>query len=263
MFRAWLNQGAKTAGGLLCLVLLLQVLDLRGIVRPGTGKEMEGRQAFVSYCGGCHGMDGRGGEHAPGIASDSSARQLSDARLLSILQNGIPSAGMPSFRSLGPTRLKLILSYLRVIQGKRATAVVSGNPARGRKLFFGAAGCSACHMVHGQGGFLGPDLSESSLLHSPGQIRQAILNPNKNVAQGSDTVVAITRDGRKFVGIARNEDNFSVQLQTVDGNLHLFMKSDLASLRHEPKSLMPANYQSMLSGSELNDLISFLMIHHP
>jgi cytochrome c oxidase cbb3-type subunit 3 len=244
----------------LFLALLLLALNSRAVNRPGAGRDLsgKGKQIFISYCSACHGIDGRGGEHAPGIATAPSVRQLSDARLLSILQNGIPSGGMPAFGSLGPQRLKLILNYLRVLQGRQAAMITSGNPAHGRKLFFGAAGCSNCHMIHGIGGFLGPDLSDYSLSHSPGQIRQAILNPNKHLASESDTVIAITRDGRKFVGIARNEDNFSLQLQTADGSLHLFLKSGLLAVRHEPWSIMPSDYRSKLTGRELRDLISFL-----
>jgi cytochrome c oxidase cbb3-type subunit 3 len=230
------------------------VLSSRAAMTQETGKE-----AFVSYCSNCHGIDGSGSEHAPNIATDPAVRQLSDATLLNVLQNGIPSGGMPSFRALGLGRLKVILDHVRKLQGIQATASFSGNPVLGRKLFFGSAACSSCHMVHGVGGFLGPDLSGYSLSHSPEEIRQAILNPNKNIRPWTDTVVAITRDGRKFVGIARNEDNFSLQLQTPDGNFHLLQKSDLVVVRHEPWSLMPSDYRSKLSDSEIRDLVSFLL----
>src|SRR5580700_12099550 len=61
-----------------------------------SAKSPEGKQAFVARCGICHGLDGRGGEHAPAIATGA-AVQLSDADVERILQSGIPSKGMPSF----------------------------------------------------------------------------------------------------------------------------------------------------------------------
>lgn len=204
-------------------------------------------------------MDGRGGEHAPAIATEPSIRRLSDSRLLQIVGDGIPSGGMPAFRSLGQRRLRLIVDYLRLLQGKPSATALPGNPAHGRALFFGIAKCSNCHMVRGVGGFLGPDLSDYALAHSVAQIRQAVLNPNRNPNPASHAVIAITRDGRKLVGIARNEDNFSIQIETPDGRLHLLAKSSLAALHHESWSLMPADYKSKLSGSELNDLVSFLV----
>lgn len=114
-------------------------------------------------------------------------------------------------------------------------------------------------MVNGQGGFLGPDLSDYALSHSLPEIREAILEPNKNLAVRQDVVVVVTRGGRKYTGVARNEDNFSLQLQTSDGAFHLFMKSDLAVLRHETRSLMPSDYGTRLTPQQLDDLVGFLV----
>ncbi|MGH9449709.1 MAG: c-type cytochrome [Terriglobia bacterium] len=225
----------------------------------GTKTPTQGKTLFVSRCGMCHGIDGRGGEHAPDIATRPAVKRLSDAQLQGIVENGIPSGGMPSFRALGRQDIKSVVEYLRTLQGSRAAVVVAGNPAHGKALFFGSAGCSTCHMIRGRGGFLAPDLTAYALSHSPPQLRTAIVNPNQNLSPAADTVIAVTRDGRKLTGVARNEDNFSVQLQTADGRFHLLMKSGLASLRHEPRSLMPSDYASRLSAAELNDLISYLV----
>jgi len=217
-----------------------------------------GEQTFVSACAVCHGLDGRGGEHAPDIATSPIVQAFSEADLELIVANGIPSHGMPGFNNLGPAGIKAVVDYLLILQGKQSTAAVRGNPSQGMQLFFGRAQCSSCHMVHGKGGFLGADLTEYSRTHSPQEMREAIVNPYKNLSPRQDTVVAVTRDGQKLTGIARNEDNFSVQLQTADGAFHLLMKSNLAALHHVPRSLMPSDYTSKLSASEIDDLISFL-----
>lgn len=220
-----------------------------------------GRQIFASRCAACHGLDGRGGEHAPDIATNPSVQRFSDARVFEIIQEGIPAGGMPSFSFLGKTGIQGVLDYLRVLQGNsraQSPLAVPGDPARGRALFFGGAGCSGCHTVRGEGGFLGPDLSDYASSHSLRQIREAILDPNKNLSPQEDAVTVVTKDGRQYTGIARNEDNFSLQLQTPDGAFHLFMKSDLAVLRHKPHSLMPANYAEKLTSQQLDDLVSFL-----
>jgi hypothetical protein len=57
----------------------------------------------------------------------------------------------------------------------------------------------------------------------------------------------------------RNEDNFSLQVQGLDGSFQLYQKSEVASFSRQPGSLMPADYGTTLSRDELNDLISFLM----
>jgi cytochrome c oxidase cbb3-type subunit III len=72
-------------------------------------------------------------------------------------------------------------------------------------------------------------------------------------------IVVDPNRNRKYSAVVRNEDNFSVQLQTLDGAFHLILKTDLESLTRQPVSLMPSNYGTTLSPAELNDLISFLM----
>ena len=252
--RLWVSAVAL----ILALVIPVLTSTAEGNSKPADAGSAQGKQSFVSHCGGCHGMDGRGGEHAPDIATSPIVQAFSEARLERIVQNGIPSHGMPGFDNLGPAGVKAVAEYLVILQGKRATMTVAGNPLQGRRLFFGRAGCSTCHMIQGRGGFLGPDLTEYSRTHSAQEMKDAVVEPDKNLSPRQDTVVAVTRDGVSLTGIARNEDNFSVQMQTPDGSFHLFMKSDLAAFHHLHRSLMPSDYASKLSANEINDIISFL-----
>jgi len=91
------------------------------------------------------------------------------------------------------------------------------------------------------------------------EIRTAILDPNKDLDPRKRTVLVTTREGRQFTGVARNEDNFSLQLQSLDGTFYLFSKVDLDRLEFLPKSLMPSDYGSTLSGGEIDDLVSYLV----
>ena len=59
--------------------------------------------------------------------------------------------------------------------------------------------------------------------------------------------------------MARNEDNFSLQIQALDGTFHFFTKSELRSIEYQARSLMPSDYGSRLSRQELDDLVSYLM----
>ena len=227
---------------------------------PQGGSAQVGQQLFSSNCAGCHGLDGHGGEHGPNIATTAEVQRLSDRDIHGIVRDGIPVGGMPAFRSrFNAAQLNAVVSYVRVLQGKHAAVSVPGNPEKGRALFFGQARCSECHTIAGKGGFIASDLSSYGNQHSPDIIRSAILEPNKNLDPRHRTVIAVTRDGRRYTGMARNEDNFSIQLQALDGTLHFLDKSTLASLEREPGSLMPSNYRSILSPGDLDDLVSYLM----
>jgi len=218
----------------------------------------EGVQIFAARCASCHGLDGHGSERAPDIATRRDVRKSSDAALLRIVREGVPGTGMPAFRSLGNSKIQALVRHLRNLQGRGAISVLPGSPKAGKVLFFGKA-CSDCHMVNGTGGYVASDLSSYGRTQSAEEIRDVLTNPNKNLEQRTKTVVVTTLDGHTITGIARNEDNFSLQLQTMDGAFHSFEKSDLQSVEHRPESLMPADYGSRLSRQELDNLVGYLM----
>jgi putative heme-binding domain-containing protein len=217
-----------------------------------------GKIAFNSTCAGCHGLDGRGSEKAPNIASSPKVQGMSDVQISRIVSNGTPGTGMPAFHTLTSTQVRSIVSYLRTLQGKGETASVPGNSARGKDIFFGKGECSSCHTVSGEGGFIGPDLTGYGGALTAKAIREGILNPNRIVPTGYRLAVATTQDGSRVEGVVRSEDNFSVQLQARDGGFHFFQKSDLKNLEHLDRSLMPTDYATRLSGVELDDLVKYL-----
>jgi cytochrome c oxidase cbb3-type subunit 3 len=112
-------------------------------------------------------------------------------------------------------------------------------------------------MVAGKGGFIASDLSEYARTHAVDQIRSATTAPGDN--QQSRLVTAKIRGGAEVVGRIRNEDNFSLQLQALDGAFHFVTKSDLEGVQYASQTLMPSDYGSTLSSAELNDVISYLM----
>jgi cytochrome c oxidase cbb3-type subunit III len=226
---------------------------------PQAEASAEGRRTFEARCAPCHGIDGRGGERAPNIATQPSVQRQPDAWIFRVIHDGVPETGMPSFATLDAARINALVKYLRRLQGKIETPLISGNPRNGKTLFFGRARCSECHIIEGQGGFIAADLSVFGGTHSAGETREAITNPNKAGEASAGTAVLTTRDGQKYSGVIRNEDNFSLQLQAIDGTFHLFTKSDLENISRQPESLMPSNYGSALSSSELDDLASFLI----
>jgi cytochrome c oxidase cbb3-type subunit 3 len=228
---------------------------------PDDQQVVETKKAFEATCAGCHGLDGRGGERGPNIATRQEVVRKSDTELRKILRNGIPASGMPSFASLGNAKLAAMLIYLRSLQGKGPIAAVPGNSTAGEALFFGAAHCSDCHMVQGKGGFIAPDLSVYAAASSVDEIKTAIVSPGGRDPSRVRGVVTITlHDGKRLEGIIRNEDNFSVQVQSLDGSFHLAQKSEVGEITRSQASLMPANYGKTLSPSQLDDLVSYLMI---
>ena len=67
------------------------------------------------------------------------------------------------------------------------------------------------------------------------------------------------KDGRQISGLVRNEDNFSVQLQALDGTFHSLEKSSLSELTFDSAPVMPSDYDSRLSQSDLDQLAAYLL----
>ena len=243
------------------LVGFISVTNLCAQQRASTPAvaDVQGSALFASNCGSCHGSDGRGGEHAPDIATAPDVQQLADADLIAIAKDGIPGTGMPGFGSLGQEKLTAIVQYLRILQGRRIDIKLPGNPEGGEALFFGGARCSKCHMVNGKGGFIGSDLSLYGADESAGQIRSVILDPEKNLPSQKKATTVVTQTGQKFTGMLKVDDNFSVSIQTLDGDFHYFQKSQLTHIDLGSHSLMPVNYGSMLNDEQINDLVSYLL----
>ena len=217
-----------------------------------------GRQIFESSCSGCHGLDGRGAERAPDISTRPQVVQLSDRELKEIIRLGRPNTGMPAFASLSDTQLDALLHYIRFLQGERAAVVLKGDATNGKQVFFGKGHCSDCHMIQGQGGFLAADLSSYGGMLSPAEIRRTIVQPSENAATDKHMTSVTMRDSQQFTGIIRNEDNFSLQLISPDGNFHFLAKSQIATVETHPEPVMPKNLGTILTATELDDLVKYL-----
>ncbi len=217
------------------------------------------KTTFESVCASCHGLDARGGERGPDLASRPDVVRKTDAELVKILADGKPTEGMPSFASYGPARLSTLVAYLRSLQGRRKETPLPGDPTRGKDLFSGKAKCAECHMVSGQGGFYAQDLTAYAARIGAETVRAAIVNPDKNLDPRRGMVTVTLADSTTLSGVARNEDNFSVQLQTPDGVFHLLNKSEIRGLTYAGRSSMPSDYGVALSSVELNDLVSYLL----
>jgi cytochrome c oxidase cbb3-type subunit III len=151
----------------------------------------------------------------------------------------------------------------------RATAKPStGNADRGGEIYM-RLGCASCHIVQGQGGSFGPDLSAIGAIRGPAYLRQSFLGPAETLPRGSSPVPGrgfteylpvrvVTSDGREIRGARLNEDPFSIQVRDTSNRFHSFRKADLKQLDKEfGKSLMPS-FRGRLTDAESDDLTAYL-----
>jgi cytochrome c oxidase cbb3-type subunit 3 len=225
----------------------------------------QGAVLFRQECVFCHGVAARGGMRGPDLTTGSWNHGGADADLSRTIAVGVPGTAMPP-NNLKPDEIWQIVAYLRTLQ--QPLAAVVGDPSLGEALFFGTARCSSCHIVHGHGGRLGPELSTVGSARSRAYLVESIRQPGRQLTQNRafgddvtlkyDTVTAVTADGRTIVGVPMNEDTFTLQLMDASERVHSLDKKTLKSVRHENRSLMPAYDASRLSNTDLDNLVAYL-----
>ena len=239
---------------------------------PFTGQPAainEGRSIFRTQCALCHGIDARGGLKGPNLISARWTQGDSDDAIFRTITQGVPGTQMPA-NNFSPEKTWKVVAYLRSLSAHPAVPAL-GNRTSGEGIFLGKARCSQCHMVNGRGGRLGPDLSRIGASRSISYLKDKIREPSKLGKDGSvglwwelgqplpyQTIILVTKDGRRIVGALRNEDTFSIQLMDPSEELLTFLKQDLQQVIHEQGSLMPRYDEQMLSEKELPDLLAYL-----
>jgi cytochrome c oxidase cbb3-type subunit III len=228
--------------------------------------EAPGKELFISNCSRCHGLDGSGGE-GPNI--QQSPEKLGADGMAATIKGGVAGTGMPAFSNLSDGQIRQIVSYVRGLTRLPASdSVLHGDASRGESLYQ-ANSCSECHMIRGQGGTLGPELTQIGTIRTVQELRDALADPGANLPKtqanrdrGKWTEYLICRavlgDGQIVEGMRINSDSFVILLEDAQGNLHSLSRTDLKSLEPEPgKSFMPS-YGGKLSASQLDDLIAYL-----
>src|SRR6266550_292187 len=133
-----------------------------GFSRTDAAADIEGgRQLFNGMCVECHGVNGTGAD-APSLNRARLMHAPTDAALVKILELGIPNTNMPRIRRFTDTETRQLVTYIRSL-GRVAEVKLPGDAAKGAAVYKGL-GCAGCHIVNGQGGNLGPDLSDIGFL---------------------------------------------------------------------------------------------------
>ena len=212
-----------------------------------------GRRVFLGRCAICHGQSGEGG-----IGVNLSTGQYrmggSDSQLFRTIQNGIPGSEMPGTRQTDAEVWRLV-AYVKTLGAAGATEKAQGDLRAGRAVYEGRH-CSQCHLIGQEGGGLGPELSEIGLRRSLAYLKTSIVDPDADIPVKYLAVAVTTNAGEHIRGTRLNEDDYSIQIRDMSGNLRSFLKADLTEIQRPKQSLMPA-YKS-LSASELDDLVAYL-----
>ena len=211
----------------------------------------DGKKQFETRCGGCHGLDGAGGEHGPNIVE--TRRRATREHLVQVITEGT-DGGMPAFK-LQPKDLEAVVGYVSVLRAPALEHPAPGDAAAGERFFNGAGKCGQCHMVQGRGGLLGPELSNIGRERRLPEIAEGLRHSGERETAGYRAISVRLHDGRTLRGLVKNESTFDLQLQTPDCKLHLLSKDQIADQKREAKLLAP---EVAPSAADTQNLLAYL-----
>jgi quinoprotein glucose dehydrogenase len=134
-----------------------------------------------------------------------------------------------------------------------------GDAERGSEIFFERTqvSCVRCHRIANRGGEVGPDLTNIGKDKTREYLLEAIVDPNRTIARGFESVTILDSDGRVHVGVLKSENDRSLQLVTAEATV-VNISKDAIEERAPAKSPMPEDVSKQLSPRDLRDLVEFL-----
>jgi putative heme-binding domain-containing protein len=134
-----------------------------------------------------------------------------------------------------------------------------GDPARGRAIFAGdQARCAQCHRFRGDGGTVGPDLTEIVDRKSRAEIYRDIAAPSAAIDPDYTAYTLATQSGRVVVGVVRAEGAEALRVTDTNAHATIVRRGEIQEIRPSATSIMPAGLAAALGDSAVRDLIAFL-----
>jgi len=141
-------------------------------------------------------------------------------------------------------------------------ALLGGNAQDGKKIFFerAEAACVRCHKIVGQGregGEVGPELTHVGSQKPREYLLESMVMPNKQIAQGFESLLVVTKDGTSFAGVVKSENDQELVLNSPEDGIVTIKRNTITS-RERGLSSMPEGLTTLLSRRDLRDLVEFL-----
>jgi putative heme-binding domain-containing protein len=153
---------------------------------------------------------------------------------------------------VGAEREHLIKKYKKLC---RPSAVAAANASRGRAVF--QKTCAACHMLYGEGGKVGPELTGANRANLDYILLNSVY-PSLDVPHAYRTVSVLTVDGRVVNGVLAEEDDTKIVLRTPEQPRVVIAKEDIDFRKISPQSMMPDGQLDAMKPQEVIDLVKYL-----
>jgi putative heme-binding domain-containing protein len=133
----------------------------------------------------------------------------------------------------------------------------AGDATRGGQLF-GQIGCNGCHTVKADEPVKGPYLGTIATVYKRRELAEAILLPNKTLAQGFVANHFELKDGTEIDGFVVREAADAVTIRTITAIEQTIPISHIALREKQQRSLMPDGLAAGLTVRELASVLDYL-----
>jgi putative heme-binding domain-containing protein len=138
--------------------------------------------------------------------------------------------------------------------------LAGGDFQRGKEIFFGdTVKCSQCHTIRGEGGKVGPDLS-NLIYKDAASVWRDIAEPNATINPDYVNYTVRLKDGEEHTGLLRPEGADRLRVLNAANTEGILIKRDaVTDMRPEALSIMPTGLDTALSDAGRKDLLTFLL----
>jgi putative heme-binding domain-containing protein len=157
----------------------------------------------------------------------------------------------------GPGRNWTVDEALKVVD----SGLTNRNLENGKNMF-AASMCVSCHSFKGEGGQIGPDLTQLGTRFSAKDILESIIEPNKTISDQYAATIFYLKDGKSIMGrlISQDAEKYSVsQNPFAPQLLRDIPKNEVERTKVSDVSIMMPGMINNLNADELRDLMAFLM----
>lgn len=232
------------------------------------GEAAQAVRDFNSTCAACHGENGGGGDRAPALIDNPHLRTLDAGGIEAIIRTG--QRAMPPFPNLPQAQLSRLAAWLHSLNISGLQSAPPEQVAAGEAYFYGAGGCSGCHMVRGRGASSGPDLSAIAARTTKAELEHWLDDPTSLMGTKSLPICpgyafcpdfqwamqnAVLKSGEKLRGFARRRTEREVALQTLDGKFRMIPIEAISTIVQDKQSVMPKFHGNT---AERRDLLAYL-----
>jgi putative membrane-bound dehydrogenase-like protein len=135
-----------------------------------------------------------------------------------------------------------------------ALAAKAGDPAKGKAV---VALCQSCHIINGQGGLIGPNLSGAGAMGMEAVVRN-IIDPNAAIEAAYRIFQVKLKAGEVIEAFYVSEDATAYVLRQPGGADRRVPKAEVASAQYLRRSLMPEGLLDGFTDDQVTDLFAYL-----